>query len=219
MATRHVFDENLRQLHLDVVRMASLVEKSIEEAIHALKQKDKELAQRVIEQDDQIDEMERTIETKCIKLIATQQPIAKDLRLITSILKMITDLERIADHSADISELILQIADEEYIKPLIDIPKMAKTAREMVKNAIDAYINNDVAAAQQVCMNDKEVDDYFELIVDDLQQLMRKNPQCINQATIFILIVKYIEKIADHATNIGEWVIYIITGQHESLNG
>ncbi|WHH57643.1 phosphate signaling complex protein PhoU [Petroclostridium sp. X23] len=219
MATRHVFDENLRQLHLDVVRMASLVEKSIEEAIHALKQKDKELAQRVIEQDDQIDEMERTIETKCIKLIATQQPIAKDLRLITSILKMITDLERIADHSADISELILQIADEEYIKPLIDIPKMAKTAREMVKNAIDAYINNDVAAAQQVCMKDKEVDDYFELIVDDLQQLMRKNPQCINQATIFILIVKYIEKIADHATNIGEWVIYIITGQHESLNG
>jgi phosphate transport system protein len=218
MSTRHGFDESLRDLHYDVVRMASLVEKSIEEAILALKQKDKELAQKVIQQDDEIDEMERAIEKKCIRLIATQQPLAKDLRLITSILKMITDLERIADHSADISELILKIADEEYIKPLVDIPKMASVARDMVRNAIDAYINNDIKMAEDVCSKDSTVDNYFESIINDLQELMRKNPQNINQATTFIFIVKYIEKIADHATNLGEWVIYIITGRHESLN-
>jgi phosphate transport system protein len=151
-------------------------------------------------------------------LIATQQPLAKDLRLITSILKMITDLERIADHSADISELILKIADEEYIKPLVNIPKMASVARDMVRSAIDAYINNDIKMAEDVCSKDSTVDNYFESIINDLQELMRKNPQNINQATTFIFIVKYIEKIADHATNLGEWVIYIITGRHESLN-
>jgi phosphate transport system protein len=195
-----------------------LVEKSIDEAIIALKQKDKELSQKVIAQDDVIDDMEREIEKKCIKLIATQQPLAKDLRLITSILKMITDLERIADHSADISELMLQIDDEEYIKPLVNIPKMAAVARDMVKGAIDAYINNDIALAEKVCAKDSTVDEYFQAIINDLQDLMKKNPKNIKQATIFMLIAKYIEKIGDHATNLAEWVIYIITGKHETLN-
>ncbi|MDK2800624.1 MAG: phosphate transport system protein [Clostridiales bacterium] len=218
MVTRHVFDEHLQDLHLDIIRMASLVEKSIDEAIIALKQKDKELSQKVIAQDDVIDDMEREIEKKCIKLIATQQPLAKDLRLITSILKMITDLERIADHSADISELMLQIDDEEYIKPLVNIPKMAAVARDMVKGAIDAYINNDIALAEKVCAKDSTVDEYFQAIINDLQDLMKKNPKNIKQATIFMLIAKYIEKIGDHATNLAEWVIYIITGKHETLN-
>lgn len=215
---RYVFDKSLENLHLDLVRMASAVERSIDEAIVALKQKDKGLAKKVIEQDDIIDDMEMEIEAKCIKLITTQQPIAKDLRLITSILKMVTDLERIADHSADISEFTIEIEDKDYIKPLIDIPKSADVAREMVRGAIDAYVNKDIELAKEVCDKDAIVDEYYQKILNDLQEFMKKNPEDIKQAVIFIQIAKYIERISDHATNLAEWVIYIITGKHETLN-
>lgn len=218
MIIRHAFDESLQELHLDVVQMATLVEESIDKAIEALIKKDRELAKKIIEQDDSIDDMERAIERKCINLIATQQPLAKDLRLVTSILKMITDLERIADHSTDISELMLQINEQEYIKQLVNIPKMAEIARKMVKDTIDSYINNDKSLAEQVCAKDAELDSYFDKIVNDLQDIMRKNPDSITQATILLFIVKYIEKIGDHATNVAEWVIYNITGNHVSLN-
>lgn len=215
---RHAFDESLESLNLDLVRMASAVEKSIDQSILALKNKDIELAKKVVEEDDIIDDMNAEIEAKCIKLIATQQPLAKDLRLITSILKMITDLERIADQSADISELMLKIKEDSYIKPLIDVPKAADVAREMVKEAIDAYVNKDVELAKKVCEKDEIVDEYYEIILKDLQELMKKNPDYIGQGIILIQVAKYIERISDHATNLAEWVIYIITGKHETLN-
>ncbi|MFA5523060.1 MAG: phosphate signaling complex protein PhoU [Tissierellales bacterium] len=215
---RYAFDESLESLNLDLVRMASAVEKSIDQSILALKNKDIDLAKKVVEEDDIIDDMNAEIEAKCIKLIATQQPLAKDLRLITSILKMITDLERIADQSADISELMLKIKEENYIKPLIDVPKAADVAREMVKEAIDAYVNKDIELAKEVCKKDEIVDEYYETILKDLQELMRKNPDYIGQGVILIQVAKYIERISDHATNLAEWVIYIITGKHETLN-
>ncbi|SCG82566.1 Phosphate transport system protein phoU homolog [Proteiniborus sp. DW1] len=215
---RHAFDVSLENLNLDLVRMASAVEKSIDQSILALKNKDIELAKKVVEEDDIIDDMNAEIEAKCIRLIATQQPLAKDLRLITSILKMITDLERIADQSADISELMLNIREEDYIKPLIDVPKAAEVAREMVKEAIDAYVNKDVELAKKVCKKDEIVDEYYETILMDLKNLMKKNPDNIEQGIILIQVAKYIERISDHATNLAEWVIYIITGKHETLN-
>ena len=214
MHVRHGFDENLKDLHLDVVKMASLVEKTVEDAIQALKQKDTVLARKIIKQDDVIDEMERTIENKCINLIAMQQPLARDLRMITAILKMITDLERIADHSTDIGKLIVEDREEEQIKLLADIPKMALVAREMVRGAIDAYVNNDIQLAQDICSKDTVVDNYFDSLLEELQDIMKRRPECINEATKYIFIVKYLEKIGDHATNIGEWVIYNITGNH-----
>ncbi|WP_352419223.1 phosphate signaling complex protein PhoU [Proteiniborus sp.] len=215
---RYAFDESLENLNLDLVRMASAVEKSIDQSILALKNKDIELAKKVVEEDDIIDDMNAEIEAKCIRLIATQQPLAKDLRLITSILKMITDLERIADQSADISELMLKIKEENYIKPLIDVPKAADVAREMVKEAIDAYVNKDVELAKKVCEKDEIVDEYYEAILKDLQELMKKNPDYVEQGIILSQVAKYIERISDHATNLAEWVIYIITGKHETLN-
>lgn len=215
---RYAFDESLENLNLDLVRMASAVEKSIDQSILALKNKDIELAKKVVEEDDIIDDMNAEIEAKCIRLIATQQPLAKDLRLITSILKMITDLERIADQSADISELMLKIKEENYIKPLIDVPRAADVAREMVKEAIDAYVNKDIELAKKVCKKDEIVDEYYETILKDLQELMKKNPDYIGQGIILIQVAKYIERISDHATNLAEWVIYIITGKHETLN-
>lgn len=215
---RHAYDVSLENLNLDLVRMASAVEKSIDQSILALKNKDVELAKKVVEEDDVIDDMNAEIEAKCIRLIATQQPLAKDLRLITSILKMITDLERIADQSADISELMLKIKEEDYIKPLIDVPKAAEVAREMVKEAIDAYVNEDVELAKKVCEKDEIVDKYYETILKDLKNLMKQNPDNVEQGIILIQVAKYIERISDHATNLAEWVIYIITGKHETLN-
>lgn len=218
MVTRYAFDESLENLHLDLVRMASAVEKSIDDAILALKEKDEELAKKVIQHDDVIDDIEMEIEAKCIKLIATQQPIAKDLRLITSILKMLTDLERIADHSSDICELMLEIKEDAYIKPLIDIPKAADVARQMVKEAIDAYVRRDIELASKVCEKDTIVDELFDIIVNDLKEFMIKDSKNIDQAITFIQIAKYIERMSDHATNLAEWVIYIITGDHKTLN-
>lgn len=217
MVTRHSFDQGLEDLHLELIKMGSLVEESIENTIIALKKQDVELARKVFKNDDLVDDLEQKIEKHCLNLIARQQPLAKDLRTISTALKIITDMERIADHSADIAEITLRMAKEKYIKPLIDIPKMAELARQMVNKAIDAYVRQDVALAQEVCASDDAVDDLFFKIILELINLMKNDPQTIEQAINFMFIAKYLERMADHATNIGEWVVFNVTGEHEHL--
>ncbi|MCX7711219.1 MAG: phosphate signaling complex protein PhoU [Clostridia bacterium] len=217
MVTRHFFDKELDDLHLDLIKMGSLVEESIENTILALKKQDVELARKIFKNDDVIDDMESKIERNCFNLIARQSPLAKDLRTISTALKIITDMERIADHSADIAEITIRMANEKYIKPLIDIPKMAELAKIMVNKSIDAYIRQDVELAQKVCDSDDEVDDLFHKIILELTNIMKNDPQTIEQATNFMFIAKYLERMADHATNISEWVVYNVTGEHEHL--
>lgn len=217
MVTRHFFDKELEELHLDIIKMASLVEESIENSISALKRQDPELASNVIQNDDIIDDLERAIEKKCINLIARQQPLAKDLRTIGTALKIITDMERIADNSADISNITLRMADEKYIKPLIDIPKMAELTKHMVNKSIDAYINQDTELAKEVCLKDDEIDELFYKILLELKGIMKNNPQTVDQGINFILIAKYLERMADHATNVSEWVVFNVTGEHRHL--
>lgn len=217
MVTRHSFDHELEDLHLELIKMGSLVEESIENTIIALKKQDVELARKIFRNDDVIDELEQKIEKRCLALIARQQPLAKDLRTISTALKIITDMERIADHSADIAEITIRMANEKYIKPLIDIPKMAELAKQMVKKAIDAYVKQDTELAQEVCDSDDEVDDLFFKIILELINIMKNDPQTIEQATNFMFIAKYLERMADHATNICEWVVFNVTGEHEHL--
>lgn len=214
---RHSFDKELEQLHDLMVKMAGLVEESIENSIMALKKQDLDLARKVYESDDEVDELEGRIEKICINLIARQQPLAKDLRTISTALKIITDMERIADHAADIAELTIRMADMKYIKPLVDIPHMAELAKKMVIRSIDSYIKQDIALAQEVCDSDDEVDDYFSKIVLELINIMKNNPETVEQATDFMFIVKYLERIGDHATNIAEWVVFNVTGSHDHL--
>jgi phosphate transport system protein len=194
--------------------MGSMVEDSIDKAIVALKQHDIGLAKKIIENDDVIDGLEQEIEKECLTLIARQQPLAKDLRAIGAALKMITDMERIADHSADIAKITIKMANQNYIKPLIDIPKMAELAKDMVNKSIDAYVNLDIDIAQKVCESDDEVDDLFNKIVAELIIIMKNDFQAVEQATDLMFIAKYLERMADHATNIGEWVIFNVTGEH-----
>lgn len=217
MVTRHWFDRELEELHLDLVRMAGMVEESIESTIIALKKQDVELAQKIFRNDDIIDEMEQRIEKRCLMLIARQQPLAKDLRTISTALKIITDMERIADHSADIAEITIRMARQRYIKPIIDLPKMAELAKKMVQRSIDAYIRQDMQLAHDVCESDNEVDDLFFKIVFELTSLIKNDTQTAEQAIDLMFVAKYLERMADHATNIGEWVIFNVTGEHEHL--
>lgn len=218
MTTRHFFDKELEELHLDLIKMGSLVEESIENTIIALKKQDVNLARQIFFNDDFIDDMEQKIEKRCLNLIARQQPLAKDLRTISTALKIITDMERIADHSADIAEITIRMAGQKYIKPLIDIPKMAELAKQMVNKAIDAYVKQDIELAQDVCNSDDAVDDLFSKIILELVNIMKNDPQTVAQAVELMFIAKYLERMADHATNIGEWVVFNETGEHEHLS-
>ncbi|PYG89766.1 phosphate transport system protein [Ruminiclostridium sufflavum DSM 19573] len=214
---RNSFDKQLEHLQDLMINMSGLVEESIENSIIALKNQDLELAKQVFENDNVIDDLENRIEKICLNLIARQQPLAKDLRTISTSLKIITDLERIADQAADISEITIRMAGMKYFSELIDIPVMADLAKNMVKRAIECYIKQDINLAKTVCDSDDEVDDMFSKIVMELINVIKNSPETTEQATDFMFVVKYLERIGDHATNIAEWVVYNVTGSHEHL--
>lgn len=211
---RIVLDHELSLIHKDLIKMSRLLETAIDQTIEALVNQDKELAQSIVDGDVVFNKMEKEIESSCIHLIATQQPVASDLRRIFAVVKIITDLERIADHCEDISNITLALGDQKYVKPLIDLPKMAKAVKEMVQLTVECYIEQDVDKAREVCLRDDEVDQFFYTIYDDLEALMSSECNNIRQCMEFFMIAKYFEKMADHATNIAEWVIYGIEGSH-----
>jgi len=211
---RVTFDSELHQLNQSLITMGGMVEDSIEKAIIALKKQDVALAQKIIEGDDAIDDQEHLIEKKCINIIARHQPLAIDLRTVSAALKVITDLERIADHSTDISELVIGMAGEPYIKPLIDIPKLSDVAREMVQEALNAYIMRDQVLARTVIERDDEADFLFSRITQDLIALMQQSPATVPQGVSLLQVAKYLERVADHAVNVAEWAIYVTTGIH-----
>jgi len=214
MPIRYEFEKELNELHRNLVKMGSTIEKQIDDMIKAMLNQDVELAREVIKRDDIIDEMERVIEQECIMLIARQQPIASDLRDIASILKIITDLERIADHCEDISEYTIKLSEETYFKPLEDIPIMAYKVKDMIKAVIDSCVSRNLARAEEVKAMDDEIDDLFDSIIEELQGYMAKDSTVVKQCTDFMFIVKYLERMGDHATNISEWIAYNITGKH-----
>lgn len=212
MSTRQRYMAELEEMNQNVIQMSTRIEESIGKVIHALKNKDSEVAHKIIEDDDAIDEMERKIEAECITIIARQQPVAKDLRRVTSIMRMISDIERIADHCADISEYIILLSKEEKIPMPMLVEDMLLKMKEMVVAAIDSFVNEDLEKAHYVKKADDVVDHYFEQILQDLCAAMEKHPELVRQYAYFIMIIKYIERMADHATNMAEWNIFIITG-------
>lgn len=212
---RAQFLQELENIHNDLLKMGSLVEDAIINAIMSLKNKDIDLAKKTIDNDEYIDELESSIEDRCIKFIATQHPLASDLREITTILRMITDLERIGDHAEDICRYTIRLSDERYIKELIDIPKMADLASNMVKNSLDAFVKKDVTHAKKVWNMDEEIDSLFKSIYDELIGIMSDDNEKIYQSTIFLFISAHLERIADYSTNICEKIVYIVTGKYK----
>lgn len=216
--TRNFFEQELQELQVSLLKMSSMVEETLSDSVKALKTQNVELAQKVIDYDDVIDNMEFVVEDKCLKLIALQSPLAKDLRVIATALKIITDLERIADYAADIAKITIKLANEKYIKELIDIPRMTEIAVNMVKGSIDAYVKLDIEEAHKVAKMDDDLDALYKQIFRELLVIMMEDPRTVGQATNFLLISRYLERIGDHVTNICERVIYCVTSEHVNLN-
>ncbi len=215
---RTEYTEQLKNLKVKLIKMGSLVQQIIEESLVALLDQDMEKARKIYQLDDRIDELELEIETECMRLIALQQPMAKDLRVIGTILKAITDLERMGDHAVNIAKQTEIIGEEPFVKPLVDIPRMAHLAEDMVAKALDAFIKEDVELAREVAHDDDAVDDLYESIYIELLEMMIHDQKIIKQAINLLFIGRFLERIADHATNIGERVIYMVTGERVEIN-
>lgn len=214
----YTLQSQLSDLHREILRMGQLVTEMIDRAVLSLARQDVELARQVIAADDEIDKLLIDIEVRSLQLMALQQPMARDLRAVGTGMKLVTDLERIADHATDIAEVTIKLEGQPLAKPLVDIPRMASLTQEMVREALDAYLKQDEAAARAMIEKDHEIDRLYRAIFDELVELMQKNPSIVMQATYLLHVALWLERIGDHATNLGEWTIYQRTGQLEDLN-
>lgn len=209
---RKKFDEELDKLKIDLTKMGHLVEVAIENMIDAFKNHDKALAKEIIANDRLINDMERAIESRTFGLMLTQQPIATDLRDVTTALKIVTDLERIGDQAADIAEIILNFDGEHAYKTVEHIPTMAKKAKIMVRESIDAFIKKDLTSAKMIIQMDDEIDALFSEVKHEVVEIIQENSEKIDYCLDFLMIAKHLEKIGDHAVNICEWLEFNQTG-------
>ena len=207
------FDRNLKLLQEELLLLGGLVEKAIVDSIEALKTRDIELSHKVVSQDDIIDQKTNQIEEKAIDLIATQQPIAIDLRTLMSVIHISVELERMGDYAEGIGKIGVMMGNDPPVKPLVDIPKMAAKSSDMLKRSLDALVKRDPALARQVCEDDDEVDNLYDHIYKDLIALMISDPTTTQRATYLMWVAHDLERIADRATNIAERVIFLVTGQ------
>lgn len=212
MTHRHL-DEELAELKTKLVHMASLAEDQIDKALAALVKRDSALAYRVIERDHEVNALDVEIDEDCIRLLALHQPAARDLRLVTTGMKISTELERISDLAENVCERTIELNEEPQLKPYIDIPRMGNLARIMVKESIDAFVKDDSALARKVLAHDDLVDELMEQIFRELLSFMIEDPHTISRAIRLSFIAKYIERVADHATNIAELVVYLVEGK------
>lgn len=211
---RSSFDAQMDLLNSELIKMGSLIEETIDCATKSLLKQEVHLARYTMTIENKVDEKERAIESLCLNLLLRQQPVAGDLRTISAILKMITDMERIADQASDIAELAIFLAGEHYIKKLEHIPQMAKATAKMVSKSIDAFVKKDLTLARGVVKYDDVVDGLFDIIKGELIGRIREDANNGEQAVDLLMIAKYYERIGDHAVNIADWVIFSITGEH-----
>jgi phosphate transport system protein len=206
---RHHFEAELQALRNQLLTMGGLVEERVHRAVHALIHRHEEEAQRIIATDKEINDLQIDIDNRCLKLLATQTPLAVDLRLITSAMKINADLERVGDQAVNIAESVLVLLPQPPLKPLIDIPRMATIAEKMIRDALDSFVKKDAEVARDVLRRDDEVDDLKDQVFRELLTYMMADPGTIQRALSLILISRNLERIADHATNIAEDVIFI----------
>lgn len=215
MSARPQMDHDMSIITNELLDMTSLVEDTIRNAIKSLVERDSELARNLINDDEKIDDLEDEIKDMCLKFLATQQPLAGDLRYMISVMQMVRDLERIGDHCEDIAKYTLRFENEEYMKELIDIPRMADMAAKMVKNAIDSFVHKDLRLARKVWKTDEEVDELFRNIYDELMGMIDQDAAKANQSVMFLFIAAHLERIADYATNICEETVFALEGNYE----
>ncbi len=208
----------LRALEDELLMMGNMVEKAIAKSLDALKRRDLTASREVINEDDFIDHKRFDIEERCINVMATQGPVARDLRILVTILHVSVELERMADYAEGIGKISLMMGDEPPLKPLIDIPRMAEMATGMLRHSLDAFVNRDIVAAHQVCNDDDQVDDIYDQVYRELLSFMAEDPKTIKRATYLLWVAHDLERIADRATNIAERVIFLVTGKLTEIN-
>ncbi|MCL0049376.1 phosphate signaling complex protein PhoU [Dehalococcoidia bacterium] len=214
---RITFHERLREIQDEILIMGSMVEKAIARSVEALKKRDLKLAEQVVEDDQEINRKRFAIEEDCITIIATQQPMAGDLRIIITVLNLITELERMGDYAEGIARIALMIGDEPPLKPLIDIPRMAEKARDMLRRSLEAFINRDSEEAIRINAEDDEVDNLYDQVFRELLVFMMEDPRTITRATRLIWVAHNLERIADRVTNVCERVVFTVTGKMEEI--
>lgn len=204
------FQKELEELKENLLKMAAMVEKAIRESVQSLVRRDSQFAQKTFDGEDRINKMEIAIDEMCLKLLALRQPMAADLRFITSAMKIITDLERMGDQAVNIGERAISLNQEPQLKPYIDIPRMAEIAQSMVKDVLDAFVNSDSKLARSVCERDDIVDGLNDQVFRELLTFMMSDPQTVTRAVHLMIVCRCLERIADHATNIAEDVIFML---------
>lgn len=209
---RH-YDEELEELHSKILEMGGFVEKQIVNAMTALVNRDDDLARLTIDRDHTANRMDVEVDELCLRLLALHQPAAKDLRLITTALKITTDLERIGDMAVNLSERVLELNQEPQLKPFIDLPRMAEVAEAMLRESLNAFVREDVDLALKVCRDDDIIDDLTAQLFRELLSYMAEDPHTISRGIRLIFVAKYIERVADHATNISEMVVFMVKGK------
>lgn len=217
MAPRMMFDQELAELNSELVKMSGMVEKAIADSFEALNKKDFVLAKRVINGDRNVDEMERKIESRCLSLMLRQQPVARDLRHISTALKVVTDLERIGDHAADIAELTIRMSDSRSFVGVKHLPAMVDNVKAMLRDAIHAFIERDTQAAEQIELRDDIIDAYFDKVKNEVVELLQSDSSQSDMAVDLLMIAKYLERIGDHAVNVCEWTEFSDTGTLNSV--
>jgi phosphate transport system protein len=217
MDIRPVFHRKLHEIQDQIVAMGNMVEEATNLSIEALKNRNLTLAKQIIADDQKINKQRFDIEEKCIELIATQQPMAGDLRTIVSVLNIVTEMERMGDHAEGIAKIAIMIGDEPPLKPLVDIPRMAQKANEMLRRSLQAFVNRDADAARQIAKEDDEVDQLYDQVFRELLSFMIEDPRTISRATRLIWVAHNLERSADRVTNICERVAYIVTGKMEEM--
>ncbi|HXG37071.1 MAG TPA: phosphate signaling complex protein PhoU [Dehalococcoidia bacterium] len=216
--TRIAFDRQLAELQEDILIMANMVESAIIRSIDSLKNRDVELAHNIIADDLKINQKRYAIEEKCLEIMATQQPLASDLRTIVAVLHISVDLERMADHAEGIAKIAIMLADWPPLKPYIDIPRMADTANRMLMSSLEAFKHHDAESARAICELDNEVDALYDQVYRELITFMLEDPKTIQRATWLLWVAHNLERIADRVTNICERVVYLVEGRVEELN-
>jgi phosphate transport system protein len=217
MEIRTIFHKKLREIQDEVLVMGSMVGKAAMRSVDALKDRDLELARQIIADDQKINHKRFEVEEKCIQLIATQQPMAGDLRIIIAILNITTEIERIGDYAVGIARVVIMIGDEPPLKPLVDIPRMAEQTTDMLRRSLDALINRDAAAARKIATEDDMIDHLYDQVFRELLTFMAEDPKTITRATRLVWVAHNLERAADRVTNICERVVFIVTGKMEEI--
>lgn len=217
MAPRMMFDQELAELNSELVKMSGMVEKAITDSFEALNKKDFVLAKMVVNGDRTVDEMERKIESRCLSLMLRQQPVARDLRHISTALKVVTDLERIGDHAADIAELTIRMSDSLSFVGVKHLPAMVDNVKAMLRDAIHAFTRRDTQAAEQIELRDDIIDAYFDKVKNEVVELLKSDSSQSDMAVDLLMIAKYLERIGDHAVNVCEWTEFSDTGTLNSV--